>query len=134
MDRPRKPASEIVPAIWNDIRRIVGGDYEREPERYRHVSPIAHVSDHAPPILLMQAENEDMFPQALTDAFMQKMRDHGRQVHCIEYANAEHGFFYDVTRRCQQDALRDLLRFIKHHHTASADTHINQQDKRAGDA
>lgn len=108
-----EPWDEIVPAIWNDMRRIVGAPYEDDPRKYRIVSPINHINDRTPPILLMQAQYEDVFPRFLTDAFMARMRQHGRPVREITYANAEHGFFYDVTRRCQQSALHDLLGFIR---------------------
>lgn len=115
------PWDEIVPAIWNDIRRIVGVSYEDDPQRYHIASPIEHVNAAAPPVLLMRAENEDVFPTWQDDAFMHAMRDHQRDVKQIVYPNAEHGFFYDVTRRCQQHAFQDLLRFIKHCQPATTD-------------
>lgn len=107
-----EPWDEMVPAIWHDIRRIVGCSYEADPQRYRIVSPIAHVSAEAPPVLLMQAANEDVFPARQTEAFIQKMHEHGRRAHTIVYPQAEHGFFFNLTRRCQRQALDDLLRFI----------------------
>jgi acetyl esterase/lipase len=126
-----EPWDEIVPAIWNDIRRIVAVDHVEDPQAYRRVSPIEHIRDDAPPVLLMQAANEDMFPQSLTDAFVSKMRSFGRQVDCIEYANAEHGFFYDVIRPCQQHALRDLLTFIQQHGTMADNTHAYERNTTA---
>ncbi len=116
-----EPWDEMLPESWNAIQRLIGVSYEDDPKPYRLGSPMTHVNDDAPPVLLMQAGDEHMFPNRLADPFIQAMKNCGAQASAIEYSHAEHGFFYDVTRPCQQRAMRDLLSFIKQCNVGVAD-------------
>lgn len=104
---------DVFPAIWDDISRIVGVPYEQDPGKYSLASPIRHVSAESPAVLLMEAANEHMFPRQQSEDFMAAMQRRGRHCERVVYENAEHGFFYGVTRACQRLALKDLLRFVR---------------------
>jgi dienelactone hydrolase len=53
-----------------------------------------------------------MFPLRYILEFKAKMEAQGCRCECKVYTNAEHGFFYDLTRRQQKEAFADILRFI----------------------
>lgn len=104
---------------WEDmfpmpsIDRIVGVSYEQNPELYRKVSPIQYVSPDSQPILFMEGANEHVFPLKFVQEFVGKMKANGRRATYKVYPNAEHGFFYDITRRCQVEAFADFRAFIE---------------------
>ncbi|PIY43000.1 MAG: hypothetical protein COZ05_12450 [Armatimonadetes bacterium CG_4_10_14_3_um_filter_59_10] len=108
-----EPWDDIFPHGWTAMQGIVGTTYEEHPELFRSVSPIEHISGESPPILFLEAENEHMFPLELTERFVEKMRAHGRRSEIKVYTKAEHGFFYDLTRRQQKEAFRDILGFVE---------------------
>ncbi len=107
-----EPWADIFPIIWNSMQNIVGVPYEQDPEAYRRVSPIRHVSASSCPLLFQQAENEHMFPLELTERFAAAMHACGRRAQIRVHTKAEHGFFYDTSRRQQKEAFADLLAFI----------------------
>jgi hypothetical protein len=53
-----------------------------------------------------------MFPRRFTIMAMEKLLMFGRICIIRNYKNAEHGFFYDLTRRVQKQAFADILDFI----------------------
>lgn len=108
-----EPWEDIFPGGWVSMQDIVGVPYEDDPEAYRRVSPVEHVKADSCPVFLLEAENEHMFPLERNRRFIEKMKAHGRRAELKVYTNAEHGFFYDVTRRQQKEAFADLLRFIE---------------------
>ena len=91
---------------------IAGKPFAEDPQRYRELSPIHHVSDRSPATFFLDAGNEHMFPHDLNEAFAEKMRQHGRPVERKVYANGEHGFFYSVERNVQKQAMADWRRFL----------------------
>ena len=103
---------EIFPPIEDTMVSIAGQSYSDNPEFYRSLSPYHHINDNTPPICLLDGENEHMFPNYLVEKFIAKMHEYGRYTEHHVYANAEHGFFYDVTRPCQQKALTDMVHFF----------------------
>ena len=104
---------EIFPPIRDSMVSIAGQLYADNPELYRRLSPYQQINDHTPPICLMDGANEHMFPTHLSEEFIARMNAHGRLVKHHIYPNAEHGFFYDVTRPCQQKAFADLTKFFE---------------------
>jgi acetyl esterase/lipase len=108
-----EPWEDIFPHGWTAMQRIVGTPYEQAPEKYRRVSPIEYVSRESSPVFFLEAKNEHMFPLEYTREFVEKMRALGRRAECKVYRRAEHGFFYDVTRRAQKEAFADTLAFIE---------------------
>lgn len=102
----------IFPPIKDAMVSIAGAPYADNPELYRTLSPIHQINNDTPPVCLMDGANEHMFPHNLTEKFVEKMHKYNRLVEHHVYANAEHGFFYDVTRTCQQKAFADLTEFL----------------------
>lgn len=108
-----EPWDEIFPQIWVSMQNIAGEPYTPGSARYKALSPIEHLTPSSPAVLLMEAANEHMFPIELSNAFMHKCEDLGVDVKQIIYPAAEHGFFYDITRKVQKKALADLLSFAQ---------------------
>lgn len=108
-----EPWEDIFPHIWTAMRGIVGKPYEEAPERYRNVSPEKYISDKSCPVFFMEAENEHMFPYNLVMEAVEKLKKASVRVDVKTYSNAEHGFFYDLTRRQQKEAFQDILEFIE---------------------
>jgi len=108
-----EPWEDIFPHVWTAMQDIAGADYKKNPSLYKRVSPIRCVRRDSPPIFFLEAENEHMFPLALTKQMIARMRKCGVKSKYKVYAGAEHGFFYDVTRRQQKEAFRDILNFIE---------------------
>ncbi len=108
-----EPWEDIFPIIWKSMQNIIGAPYEKKPDLYRRVSPINYLSADTPPLFLLGAENEEMFPLEYNLDFIEKAGAFGRRVDYKVYTNAEHGFFYDVTRRQQKEAFADIIAFIE---------------------
>lgn len=107
-----EPWEEMFPPIWASMRDIAGRPHHEAPELYTELSPMHWVGNATPPICLLNGDNDHMFPQYLAGQFVARMRACGRTAEHHVYEHAEHGFFYDVTRRCQQQAFADLQRFL----------------------
>ncbi len=108
-----EPWDDIPPCSWGPIQRAVGTPYDERPDLYRAASPIRYVNDHSPPVFVLDAEYEHMFPAPVTQQLVDRMREAGRRVEYKVYPSTEHGFFYDITRRQQIEALEDLVAFAK---------------------
>jgi acetyl esterase/lipase len=107
-----EPWEDIFPLAWTAMQAAVGTPYEKNASAYRRLAPIHHISKESSPIFLLEAEDEHMFPLEYTQEFVEKMRAMGRRAEYKVYTRAEHGFFYDVTRRQQKEAFADILTFI----------------------
>lgn len=106
------PWEDIFPIIWADMQNIVGVPYEKNPDLYRKVSPINYISKETCPVFFLEAENEECFPSEYNMQFVEKMKAIGNLAEYRVYAKAEHGFFYDLTRRQQKEAFNDILNFM----------------------
>ncbi len=107
-----EPWDEIFPQIWVSMQKIAGASYEEKPELYRNVSPQTYFAADSCPVFFMEAENEHMFPLRLIKQAVEKLNSLGVRAQYKIYANAEHGFFYELTRKCQKDAYRDFMDFL----------------------
>lgn len=107
------PWPNIFPPIAEAMQRAAGRPYADDPDLYARLSPIRHVSDSSCPVLNLHAANEHMFPLRHSLEFEATMRDFGRSCRTVVFEDAEHGFFYDVKRECQQKALREVEDFLK---------------------
>jgi acetyl esterase/lipase len=107
-----EPWEDIFPGIWDSMQLAMGVRYEDDPERYRRVAPIQYVSKTSCPFLILFPENEYMFPLRHQIQFQKKMQSLNRRCEIRTYTDAEHGFFYNVIRRQQKEALADVLAFI----------------------
>ncbi len=108
-----EPWTDIFPKIWQSMQAAAGAPYRQQPDLYTRLSPIAHIDKTSPPVFLMQAQYEHMFPPHLAEAFAEKMRAMGRPVQLKTYPGTEHGFFYDLSRRQQREALEDIVHFAQ---------------------
>lgn len=107
-----EPWPDIFPGIWDSMQKAIGATYEKAPELYADASPIKLLTPQAPPFFILHAANEHMFPLSLTEAFMERATELGVSTQLEIYQNTEHGFFYALTRRQQQQAFTDILAFI----------------------
>jgi acetyl esterase/lipase len=107
------PWDEIFPGIWASMEDIVGTPYSEAPELYKKVSPANHVKKGSPAVFFLEAENEHMFPRHLTMKMVDLLIGKGVKSRCKVYRNTEHGFFYDITRKRQEEAFIDIIDFIR---------------------
>ena len=108
-----EPWEDIFPVIWQSMQNVAGASYEEQPEVYRRYSPMTYVDADSPPVFLMEAQYEHMFPSHLAQAFAQKMKAAGRDARIKTYPGTEHGFIYDLSRWQQREAMEDLLQFAQ---------------------
>ena len=108
-----EPWEDIFPQSWANMQKVVGATYDKQPERFRKVAPMGYISGDSCPIFFMEADAEPMFPSRYVKQFIAKMTALGRRTEYKVYVNAEHGFFYDVTRRQQKEAFADILGFVR---------------------
>ncbi len=108
-----EPWEDIFPPIWASMEKLMGEPYCENPEFYSWAAPITHVTPGTPPVFYMHAENEYIFPLRYFLKFKEKMDASGARCEYKTYTNAEHGFFYDITRRQQKEAFSDMLAFLK---------------------
>lgn len=107
-----EPWEDIFPVIWTAMKWIAGVSYEQNPELYRRISPITYLRPDICPVFQLAAENEHMFPIQQAEDFVKQIQALGINARFKVYTNAEHGFFYDLTRRQQKEAFADILEFI----------------------
>jgi acetyl esterase/lipase len=107
-----EPWDEIFPPIWDAMVRAAGKTFEQDPALYKRLSPISYVREDSPPVLLMHAANEHMFPLEIANRFVDAMHRCKAPVDLRIYPAAEHGFFYALSRRCQQQAFADFVEFL----------------------
>lgn len=108
-----EPWEDIFPAIWSSMQDIAGTPYAPGAEVYRRLSPVAHLGKANPPLFFLEAENEHMFPGAMTLDFTEKHNALGIPSKWKKYPRTEHGFFYDLTRWQQRDAFEDIRAFAE---------------------
>lgn len=107
-----EPWPDIFPAIWQSMQNAIGHPYSAHPELYTRASPIHHLRAGLPPMFFLEAENEHMFPWAITERFIDRANQLG--IHCSwkTYPRAEHGFFYSLDRWQQLEAFEDIASFL----------------------
>lgn len=108
-----EPWEEIFPDSLRCIRNAVGVAYEEDPVIYRTLSPATYASPASPPMLFLLGACEHMFPNEHALDLVRRLRTTGHPSISRVYPNAEHGFFYDLTRKAQRAAFSDVLDFLK---------------------
>ena len=108
-----EPWDHIFPPIWDSMQDIAGSPYCQSPECYKELSPIHWISNTTPPICLLNAANEHMFPHDLAKTFVEQMHAQNPHAQLHIFDHAEHGFFYDITRQCQQEAFAQFEHFLQ---------------------
>ncbi|MDZ4199125.1 MAG: alpha/beta hydrolase [Kiritimatiellia bacterium] len=107
-----EPWEDIFPGIWDSMQLAVGKPYSERPDLYERAAPIRYIDTRSSPVLFLHADDEYMFPLRYLVEFQQRMQALGRRCEIRRYSNAEHGFFYDLTRRQQKEAFADVLSFL----------------------
>jgi len=108
-----EPWRDIFPASWQNMQEIAGEPFSAAPERYRRLSPIHYIAPDMPPLFALHAGNEHMFPLELTRLFVRQARACGARAEYKVYPRTEHGFFYNLERWQQREALDDIIRFTE---------------------
>lgn len=107
-----EPWENIFPVIWRSMQKAAGVPYEQDPELYRVLSPESYLSPASPPLLFLLAECEHMFPNKMTVALCEQWEAKGRLAKYHIYEQAEHGFFYALTRPAQCQAFAHIMAFL----------------------
>lgn len=107
------PWEDIFPQIWSTMQRVIGTSYEENPALYEKASPIRLIRKGMPPVLILHAENEHMFPLEIAEQFQRTALAAGVDVTIKHYRRAEHGFFYALDRKVQNEAFADILTFVR---------------------
>ncbi len=107
------PWDEIFPPIWSTMQKVIGTSYEENPKLYERASPIRLIRKGMPPVLILHAEREHMFPLEIAGEFQRIASGEGIEVTIKQYRSAEHGFFYALDRKVQREAFADILAFVR---------------------
>ena len=107
-----EPWPDIFPHIWVSMQKAAGALYENNPEPFRALSLCQYVRKNNPPLLFLEAANEHMFPSEMTLEIVKKHQEWGIPSEWHRFETAEHGFFYNVTRRPQKEAFEITLAFL----------------------
>ena len=104
---------EMMPSMWNIMQEMAGVPYDQDPEPYERLSMKNYVREDNPPTFFIEAELETMFYSEHTLKIAKKHREMGIQTHWKVYHLMEHGFFYELRRKGQKDAFRDICLFLE---------------------
>lgn len=108
-----EPWTDIFPAIWSSMQNIASETYITEATAYRKLSLNNYLKRDNPPLFFLEAENEHMFPSAMTREFTEQHNKLGVNSQWKQYPRTEHGFFYDLTRWQQREAFDDIKKFAE---------------------
>ncbi|MFZ4599535.1 MAG: alpha/beta hydrolase [Terrimicrobiaceae bacterium] len=108
-----EPWPDILPQAWQAMQNAVGASYGEAPELFVQASPLRHIHPAMPPVLIMNAQYEEMFPLDLTEEFQRQARAVGGRVTIKQYPRAEHGFLYSLDRWQQRQAFEDMMEFAQ---------------------
>jgi acetyl esterase/lipase len=108
-----EPWLDIPPHVSRIMEKAVGKTYEQAPELFFRASPMRHIHPAMPPIFIMNAQYEEMFPLDITEEFQRRAEAVGGRVSIKQYARAEHGFLYSLERWQQCEAFDDMLEFAQ---------------------
>ncbi len=108
-----EPWEDIFPPTWECFQKVAAVSWEEYPEVYKRLAPIEYLSVETQPLFFLNASDEHMFPNRYIEQAAKKLCALGGTCLTKTYQDAEHGFFYDLTRRCQKEAFIDILEFIK---------------------
>lgn len=108
-----KPWTEILPEMARKFESsVVGCAYSNHPERFAALSPETYLHEGASPMFMISAGREHLFPNELVGGFVERGKGMGVDLRWKTYPDCEHGFFYDIDRRCQKAAFEDTLEFL----------------------
>ncbi len=106
------PWEGMMTSSWNSMQSIAGAPYKVDPERYERLSLKNYWRSDNPRIFFMEAELENMFLSRYTLAAVKQHHEWGIPSRWKVYPLMEHGFFYELRRKAQFEALEDICKFI----------------------
>jgi len=100
---------------WNElVQRLFGGSPEEVGDLLLAYSPVAHVSKHCPPTLILQGQHDHVVPVGDVRALARSLVDAGCDAEIVEFPQVEHAFdlFARQVSPPAQSALYDVDRFL----------------------
>lgn len=83
---------ELPPITWDFIQQFIPTPIEESPEIWAEASPISHVDDNAPPILLFHGDADDIVPLAQTEKLYHALHTRRCPVHLRILPGEGHAF------------------------------------------
>jgi acetyl esterase/lipase len=77
-------------ALRIDLSMLFGGPYGQPAAEYRDASPVAHAARAAAAILLIHGEQDELVPEAQSEAMARALQRAGKPVQLIRVRNARH--------------------------------------------
>lgn len=102
-------------AYWaKTTREVMLATVDEAPERYRAVSPLDHVHDAAPPVLVIHGTHDTLVPIGEGEQFAAALREAGGSVDFIPVYGAQHAFdaLSSMTSRTTAAVIRTWLRRV----------------------
>ena len=94
------------------IEQVIGARYGENEQLFRQASPLARVHPDVPDFLFLIVGKEEYFPHSYIYELEKEIKQHGSYAETVLFPEAEHGFFYGVTSKQQQEALSILEAFL----------------------
>ena len=95
------------------MQSIAGVAYETAPEVYERLSLKNYIRKDNPPVFFMEAEYENLFYSKHTKEVYERHLAWGIASKWKVYEGMEHGFFFDLVRKGQLEALEDICKYIE---------------------
>ena len=106
------PWEGMMPHFWNIMQDIAGVPYDQDADAYERLSLKNYIRSDNPPIFFMEAELEYVFLPEHTQKIADAHQSLGINSMWKVYSKMEHGFFYNLERKCQREAFEDFCAFI----------------------
>ncbi len=94
------------------IEQVIGARYGENELLFRQASPLARIHPDVPDFLFLIVGKEDYFPHSYIYELEKEIKQQGSYAETVLFPEAEHGFFYGVTSKQQQEALSKLEAFL----------------------
>ncbi|MFF9100932.1 alpha/beta hydrolase [Streptomyces rubrogriseus] len=104
----------------DSLAKLVGAEFTGDLGAFRMITPEQYVVGGLPPILVLLAEQEKIFPHRHVHAWVELLREAGTQVDVHVIDGVEHGFLYGTTSDPQRRAL-DVVETYLNQLTGSAE-------------
>lgn len=106
------PWEDMFPPIVASMQSIAGVALDSGDPRIGKYSPVNYIKATSPAFLLIEAGDEHMFRLEHSREFCQKLTEVGVRAELEVVPDCEHGFYYALTRKCQQAAHQRILQFL----------------------
>jgi acetyl esterase/lipase len=92
-----------------------GGSPQQFPQRYQSISSASHLSDAAPPTLMIVGEADQLVPPQGAYRFTEQARNHGVDVELVRVPYADHVFDGRAGSIGQQAYRQLTVKWLRHH-------------------